>query len=65
MTLDGSEGRVPDEDSPLEVWKEWLKGHRDVLVESRVILALVKGLADAREHNAVIQKAWDEERNRL
>ena len=62
--------KAPTEDSTLEEWKTWIHDHEDihfrqVMLDSRVLLALVKDRDDARESVMRIQKMWDEERNRL
>jgi hypothetical protein len=60
----------PNESSTLEEWKAWVHDHEDlyfrnVVLDSRMLLTLVKDLRDARESVVRIQKMWDEERNRL
>ena len=62
--------RAPDENSTPEVWKDWVRNHvdvhmRTVVVDARMILALVAALADARDQNARLLKLLDAERARL
>jgi hypothetical protein len=61
--------KAPTEISTLEEWRSWVHDHEDIhfrqVIDSRVLLALVKDRDDAHESVARIQKMWDEERNRL
>lgn len=62
--------RAPDENSPPEIWREWIRDRidlyaRTVVIDARVLLALVDGLDSAHDQNVRLQKALDEERSRL
>ena len=69
MSFDSSGVCVPDEDSSLEAWKDWVRDHersdRTVVIEARVLVALIAKMEGLSDQVGWVQRAWDEDRNRL
>jgi len=62
--------KLPDEKSTLEAWKAWIHDHedihfREVVIDARVLLAIIAERDFERDRAERIFKLWQDERQRL
>ena len=70
MTTKPTPPRSPNPDWTLAQWKDWAHEHVDVYLgtvqlDEKVLLAIIRERDSFRDQVERIQKAWDEERQRL